>query len=50
MRMLVKFFLAALALGVLAGCTTTTTVDGPNYHYRGYAGPDGIDYHYSNRN
>jgi uncharacterized protein YceK len=49
MRMLIKSFLVALALGVLAGCATTTTVDAPYYHYRGYAGPDGIDYHFSNR-
>lgn len=40
--------LAALAVvGLLAGCATT--IDYPYYHYRGYMGPDGIDYHYSNR-
>ena len=49
MRMLIKSFLVALALGVLAGCATTTTVDAPYYHYRGYAGPDGIDYNFNNR-
>jgi hypothetical protein len=47
--MLIKSFLAALVLGVLAGCATTTTVDAPYYHYHGYAGPDGIDYHFNNR-
>ena len=49
MRMLIKSFLVALALGVLAGCATTTTVDAPYYHYRGSAGPDGIDYNFNNR-
>jgi hypothetical protein len=39
--------LAALAVaGLAAGCATT--IDYPYYHYRGYMGPDGIDYHYSN--
>ena len=47
--MLIKSLLAALALGVLAGCATTTSVDAPNYHYHGYLGPDGMDYRFSNR-
>ena len=46
-RTLIKSFLAALALGVLAGCATT--IDSPYNHYRGYLGPDGVDYSYSNR-
>jgi hypothetical protein len=46
-RMFIKSLLAALVLGTLAGCATT--VDYPYYHYRGYVGPDGIDYSYSNR-
>ena len=49
MTMLVKSLLVALALGVLAGCATTTTVDAPHYHYRGYLGPDGVDYRFGNR-
>ncbi len=48
-RNLIKSLLAALALGVLAGCATTTTVDAPYYHYHGYVGPDGLDYRFSNR-
>lgn len=48
-RTLIKTLLAALALGVLAGCATTTTVDAPYYHYHGYLGPDGMDYSFSNR-
>jgi carbonic anhydrase len=47
--MLIKSFLAVLALGVLAGCATTTTTDAPYYHYRGHVGPDGIDSNFSNR-
>jgi len=46
-RILIKSFLASLALGLLAGCATT--VDYPYYHYRGYVGPGEIEYHYSNR-
>ena len=39
--------LGALAIaGLAAGCATT--VDWPYYHYRGYVGPDGVEYHYSN--
>jgi len=49
MKMLVKSLIVSLALGVLAGCATTTTVDAPYYHYRGYLGPDGMDYRFSNR-
>ena len=48
-RMLVKGLLVALALGVLGGCATTTSVDAPYYHYHGYLGPDGMDYRFSNR-
>ncbi|HEX8009809.1 MAG TPA: hypothetical protein VF814_02550 [Casimicrobiaceae bacterium] len=49
MKVVVRTLLAALVLGVLAGCATTTTIDAPYYHYRGYIGPDGIDYRFSNR-
>jgi uncharacterized protein YceK len=49
MKMLIKSLIVSLALGVLAGCATTTTVDAPGYHYRGYLGPDGMDYRFSNR-
>jgi hypothetical protein len=48
MRMIVKSLLVSLALA-LGGCAWTTTVDGPNNHYHGYVGPDGMDYRYSNR-
>ena len=48
-RMLIKSILAALALGVLAGCASTLNVDGPYNHYHGYLGPDGMDSRYSNR-
>jgi len=48
MKMLVKSLIVSLALGVLAGCATTATVDAPFYHYRGYLGPDGMDYRFSN--
>jgi len=48
-RTLIKSLLVALALGVLAGCATTTTVDAPYYHYHGYLGPAGMDYSFSNR-
>ena len=47
--MFVKSLLVALALGAVAGCATTTTVDAPYYHYHGYLGPDGMDYRFSNR-
>jgi hypothetical protein len=49
MKMFVRALLAALVLGVLGGCATTTTVDAPYYHYHGYIGPDGMDYRFSNR-
>jgi uncharacterized protein YceK len=49
MKMVVKSLLVSLALGVLAGCATTTTVDAPYYHYRGYLRPGGMDYRFSNR-
>ena len=47
-RVLIESILAALALGVLAGCATT--IDYPYYHYRGYVGPGEIEYHFSTRN
>jgi hypothetical protein len=46
MKRLSKMLFALAVASVAGGCATT--IDYPYYHYRGYMGPDGIDYHYSN--
>lgn len=46
MKRVLKMLAALSIVGVVAGCATT--IDYPYYHYRGYMGPDGIDYRYSN--